>query len=355
MISLIMTTLLALAARIALQRPARAMASGHESPNPLQEAAEAGDREAMYHLGWAFENGRGLEADPLKAASWYRRAADEGHDQAAAGLERVLATDDYSDALYMAEDREAFDHDLSMVAAAGLPPVIRYSAYQDESEEKVTVDVETAPLLEGVKARNPERIMQLAIMYYCEVIKTDDPAVTARWFRRAAARGMFQAMGTYAIFHLENMADTPRDLKEACRWLKRSAAGGYIPAKYGRWVARGMSPELISFDEALAGLREAADAEVGLAQLAYGVVLQQGLGVPCDVELGASYIKRAAKSDGFSDMISSPEPPPDDAKPGSPKPGSPKPGSPKPGSAKTGSPKTGSSKNAKGSKRKKRR
>jgi TPR repeat protein len=119
--TLLMLTLSALAARIALRRPARAMASDEVAPNPLQEAAEAGDREAMYQLGWALERRRGLPADPLKTASWYRLAADEGHDQ----------------------------------TAAGLPPIMRYPAYHDESQEKVTVAVDTASLLEAVKARNP--------------------------------------------------------------------------------------------------------------------------------------------------------------------------------------------------------
>jgi TPR repeat protein len=339
MSAFLMITLLALIARIALQRPALAMASDEESPNPLQEAAEAGDREAMYRLGWALEHGQGLPADLLEAASWYRRAADEGHDQAASGLERVLASDDYRDARYMAEDREAFDHDLEMVAATRLPAVFRVGSGIDGGLEKEMVEVDSATLLEGVKARQTERISQLASLYLSNMIKTGDSAVVARWLRRAAVRGMLPAMGSYALMLAYDRADTPRDLTEALRWINKSAAGGYAPAKFGLWVLREMSPGLVPLDEAVAGLREAAEAEVGVAQLAYGQLLKEGRLVPRDEELGRSYIKKAIKN-GYSTRGRTPKYLYT---------------RPETGTPETRSPKTGSTKKAKGPKRKKRR
>jgi TPR repeat protein len=341
--TLMIFTLLALAARIALQRTARAMASDEEPPNPLQEAAEAGDREAMYRLGWALEHGHGLPADPLEAASWYRRAADEGHDQAAAGLKRVLASDDYSDARFMAEDREAYDHDLSMVAAVGLPPIV--TVYPGRPGDP-GLKVDTAELLKGVKERDPEQILHLSALFSTRVIKTRDPAVTARWCRRAAVRGVAPAMATYAVCHMSNQADTPRDLKEAIRWLKKSAAGGFTPAKYGLWALHEKSPGLIPFDEAIAYLREAAEDEQGPAQLAYGQMLLEGRQVPYDEELGRSFIEKAAKNKALPARIELPRKPTRGQKPSTgAKPGSPKPRSPKPRSTKK----------TKGPKRKKRR
>jgi TPR repeat protein len=352
--TLLMLTLSALAARIALQRPARAMASDEESPNPLQEAAEAGDLEAMYRLGWALEHGQGLPADPLEAASWYRRAADEGHDQAAAGLERVLASDDHRDAMFFVEDREAYDHDLSMIDPARLPGLMRVRSYVGADPDEARFKVDAATLLEGLKARNPDQIERIAALYASELLKPRDPGVKARWFRRAAVRGKIPSMSSYAFCHLTNEADTPQDFKVALRWLKKSAAGGFVPAKYGLWVLHGKSPDLVPLDEAIASLREAAEAENALSQFTYGQLLKNGLVVPRDEELGRSYIKRAYKN-GYSTVKRTTRKYHPGAQTGSPESDSPETGAPAPPTPKPRSPTTGSARNAKGPKRKKRR
>jgi uncharacterized protein len=36
-------------------------------------AAKAGHANAQYNLGWMFENGKGVEANPVKAVKWYRK------------------------------------------------------------------------------------------------------------------------------------------------------------------------------------------------------------------------------------------------------------------------------------------
>ncbi|MEX2199968.1 MAG: tetratricopeptide repeat protein [Dongiaceae bacterium] len=44
----------------------------------LRPLAEAGDGEAQSWLGFMYENGSGVAADPAAAAEWYRLAADQG-------------------------------------------------------------------------------------------------------------------------------------------------------------------------------------------------------------------------------------------------------------------------------------
>jgi len=53
--------------------------SGKTDLRPVQSAAEAGQPEAMYQLGMAYENGKDLPKDDAKAAVWYHRASDLGH------------------------------------------------------------------------------------------------------------------------------------------------------------------------------------------------------------------------------------------------------------------------------------
>jgi uncharacterized protein len=44
--------------------------------------AIAGDADAQYNLGQAYRLGRGVPVDPQMAESWYKRAADQGHQRA---------------------------------------------------------------------------------------------------------------------------------------------------------------------------------------------------------------------------------------------------------------------------------
>ena len=44
--------------------------------------AIAGDADAQYNLGQAYRLGRGVPADPQMAESWFKQAADQGHERA---------------------------------------------------------------------------------------------------------------------------------------------------------------------------------------------------------------------------------------------------------------------------------
>ena len=48
--------------------------------------AEGGDAEAQTYVGEIFEKGLGLQADPVIAASWYQKAADQGFSRAQVNL-----------------------------------------------------------------------------------------------------------------------------------------------------------------------------------------------------------------------------------------------------------------------------
>ena len=57
---------------------------------PVQTGPEIpGDPNAEYRLGLMYLEGRGVQESRDKAARWFRRAAQDGHDQAAAALEEL--------------------------------------------------------------------------------------------------------------------------------------------------------------------------------------------------------------------------------------------------------------------------
>ena len=60
-------------------------------------AAERGDAEAHYHLGWMYFNERGVPRDPARAAWWLRHAVDAGVSLPARMLSAVSGTDPQPD------------------------------------------------------------------------------------------------------------------------------------------------------------------------------------------------------------------------------------------------------------------
>jgi len=51
----------------------------HTDLSRLLEKAKAGNAEAQFRVGLAYDMGRGVPCDYAQAASWYRKAADRGH------------------------------------------------------------------------------------------------------------------------------------------------------------------------------------------------------------------------------------------------------------------------------------
>ena len=45
----------------------------------FRKAAEQGDADAQFYLGWAYvTNGEGVPKDEVEAVKWYRKAAEQG-------------------------------------------------------------------------------------------------------------------------------------------------------------------------------------------------------------------------------------------------------------------------------------
>ncbi|MGO8881815.1 MAG: tetratricopeptide repeat protein, partial [Desulfomonilaceae bacterium] len=57
-----------------------------QSLHSLMKAADQGDADAQFSLGWKYYNGQGVPKDQKKAAQWYRRAAQKGHSGAQCNL-----------------------------------------------------------------------------------------------------------------------------------------------------------------------------------------------------------------------------------------------------------------------------
>lgn len=61
------------------------------------KAAERGDADAQYELGWCFMDGEHVWEDPAEAMKWYRKAAEQGHADAQFSLGECFMNGDIGD------------------------------------------------------------------------------------------------------------------------------------------------------------------------------------------------------------------------------------------------------------------
>ncbi len=81
--------------RLALVAATIAFSAEMARADDLQDgltAAQAGDADAQYHLGWMYFVGDGVIQDSAEAARWYRLAADQGHATAQHNLGMMYVT-----------------------------------------------------------------------------------------------------------------------------------------------------------------------------------------------------------------------------------------------------------------------
>ncbi|HHH44337.1 MAG TPA: sel1 repeat family protein [Gammaproteobacteria bacterium] len=78
----IMATLRTIAVLITLLTVTTAYAGGQLAFERKLAAAENGDIEAQYDVGYRYEKGRGVDSDDETAFEWYSKAADQGLDKA---------------------------------------------------------------------------------------------------------------------------------------------------------------------------------------------------------------------------------------------------------------------------------
>lgn len=97
-----------------------------------RKAAEQGDAQSQYNLGWMYENGRGVGQDSAQAVAWYRKAAEQGDVNAQYRLGWMyenghgVIQDDVQAAVWF---RKATEQDIQDIAS--LNNRILYEAYRN--------------------------------------------------------------------------------------------------------------------------------------------------------------------------------------------------------------------------------
>ena len=184
--------------RVAVALLASVAATGfaHEtdSMEELTRAAELGDADAQFDLGFVYSAGLGdFEADRAEALTWYRRSAEQGFARAQSALGSAYA---YGHSL---------EQDFTQAATW-----CRLSAEQGDAEGHLC----------------------MALLYAGGCGVEQDYAESARWYRLAADQGEGQAQARLGDMYANGEGGVQQDPVEADKWYRRAVEPGtYQPKK----------------------------------------------------------------------------------------------------------------------------
>lgn len=173
-------------------------------PEPLRAAATNGDSKALFEIGDRYTDGRSVERDYGKAASWYNLAAERGFAPAQYRLGNF-----YEKGLGLTRD---------------LAKAKTY--YQLAAEQG-----------------NASAMHNLAVLFAAGTNGAPDNESAARWFARAAELGVKDSQFNLAVLSAKGMG-VPQNLEESYKWFALAANAGDKDAAQKRdEVAKAMLPE----------------------------------------------------------------------------------------------------------------
>jgi len=251
-------------AAVAAARPATPPPPVNRSPLPagmdptladLYSRAVAGNPQAMFELGWDYDNGKFVPKDAKQAVTWYRKAADAGNDHGMANLSVMYQNgegveQDYHQAMQW--DRKA--------AAAG----------------------------------NTNAMVGLGSMYETGHGVEPDSQQALSWYRKAAEAG--NADGVYGLGHMyETGRGVGQDYQQAFSWYRKAAEAGNTNGMYGLGYlyqhGYGVGQDN---QQAVSWYRKAAETGNRLGMTSMGVMYEHGFGVGQDFREAVSWYRKAA-------------------------------------------------------------
>jgi TPR repeat protein len=178
------------------------------------ELAQGGKAEDQYQLACLYHAGKGTLADPVEAAKWCRKAAEQGHLQAMTSL-----AGSYRDGDGVSEDEGEMLSWLRKAAKLGdADAQFEVSVYlQHRNSDKSDLAEAAVWLKKAAEQGHPVAQANLG----SRLIQSDDPAKkeeAARWFKLSAMQGHPQGMFKYGMMLFLGMG-VPKNDVEGAAWL----------------------------------------------------------------------------------------------------------------------------------------
>jgi uncharacterized protein len=221
------------------------------SDSPMQQKAQAGDKNAQYQVGLVAEQ----RQDYGEAFKWFQLAAKQGLDGAQVDLAYLYVT-----GFGTSKDLDQAFHWYSLAAAQA----------------------------------NPNAEYSVGICYLHGEGTEQNLALARKWISSALAHGD-GARSTNAM-GLTYEAGDGRDLNEALKWYEKSAEMGYNEAQFNvcRLTAQGLvSPN--DYDHSIQWCYTLAEHGDPWGEYGLGRILKEGVGMQPDVKKAMEWYKKSAE------------------------------------------------------------
>lgn len=242
----------------------------------FRKAARAGNTEAAFELGWAFENGLGAPRDPITAVRWYRSAIAAGNTDALNNLGYL-----YANGTGVPRD-EARAVDLYREAAElGVPAAMSNLGWMLENGIGTGQNVyEAIRWYEQAAALGePQAMLNLGWLYLAGFDIPADANAALDWFKRAYASGRAEALSYIGEVYETNRA--LRDPAQAARYYVQALQAG------DGWPARRAPGE---WSDAMAREMQNALFEAGVYQGPFDAVMGPATRAAMDLLLAQSQV-----------------------------------------------------------------
>ena len=304
---------------------------------PLHHAAERGNAEAQFRLGYLYQLGEGVSVDDAEAARWLRLAAEQGHADAQHGLGLLYATGSGVPLDRVAVERwyraaAEQGHTLSLMGlgnryksrdkvealkwytiAAVLgddqaKPHRAIMLSKTTDEEEAEADRRVEAWLADFRARqataNSGQIAAssaapksgTSATSQTESAEQDYAIGLAEDFVPGAGAASSASPSAEAAFRRGSEALERKDYAEALRWYQRGADQGNAKALFalGTMYVNGTAGRKDDAEGARL-IRAAAEQGLAGAQSGLGVMYRAGVGVPQDYAQAAKWLRLAAE------------------------------------------------------------
>ena len=267
-----------------------------ESYEWYRKAAEQGDAEASYWVGYFLRYGDGVQKDTAAALNWYERAAKKDYLQAIVGLGYM-----YGNGIGTVDGKPDYDKAVyyyKLGVEAGSSTAYGYLAYSYYKGYGIEKDYKKAFNLYYRAAQEPKRAyaQRMVAKMYEEGIGTgkDLPAAFS-WYKKAADhKDIFASYKTG--YMLANGIGTARDLSKSVTYFRFAADGGDVQAndEAGNAYLYGIGTRE-DYKTAYKYILFAAGKKVHRSEYNLGVMYQRGLYLERSDKLAEEWFSLAAK------------------------------------------------------------
>ena len=229
-----------------------------EEVKKYRQAAEQGDADAQYNLGFCYEHGQGVTKNRSEAMKWYRKAAEQGHAYAQSRLGFCYkygrgVTQNYTEAVkWWRKAAEQGDSGaqcglgICYEEGQGVPQDYQEAVkwYRKAAEQGNTYaqekmnDYKTKQSNTSTAARqstnnnttttvNARSLVETGMRHY----NAKNYAEAVKWFRKAAEQGNAGAQCGLGFCYEEGQG-VPQNYREAVKWYRKAAEQGDANAQY---------------------------------------------------------------------------------------------------------------------------